>query len=82
MNHRRIAFGGSISVHKSFPMTFEQHRESRGPEVPMTGSGQSAIYFLELQGSLESYVQAKKVLHDYIVEESPDFPGGIMNLQF
>jgi hypothetical protein len=57
-------------------------RRCRGPEVPMRGSEQGAIFFLELEGSLEKYVRAKSLLHDYIVEESPDFPGGIISLQF
>lgn len=57
-------------------------RRCRGPEVLVMGSDQSAIFFLELEGPLENYVKAKKLLHDYIVEESPDFPGGIVSLQF
>jgi hypothetical protein len=27
-------------------------------------------------------VRAKSLLHEYIVEEAPDFPGGIISLQF
>ncbi len=57
-------------------------RRCRGPELPVIGSDQSAIFFLELEGSLEKYVKAKSLLYDYIVEESPDFPGGIISLQF
>lgn len=57
-------------------------RRCRGPEAPVMGSDQSAIFFLELEGTLENYVRAKTTLRDYIVEESPDFPGGIISLQF
>ncbi len=57
-------------------------RRCRGPELPVVGSEQSAIFFLELEGSLEKYVRAKSLLYEYIVEESPDFPGGIISLQF
>lgn len=57
-------------------------RRCRGPELPVVGSDLSAIFFLELEGSLEKYVRAKSLLHEYIVEEAPDFPGGIISLQF
>ena len=57
-------------------------RRCRGPEVPVVGSELGAIFFLELEGSLEKYVRAKSLLHEYIVEEAPDFPGGIISLQF